>query len=171
MTVGMVSREMVLEILSEVKDPELPMIDVVELGIVRDVIVDGDRIRVDITPTYSGCPAMQVIEREIVYTLESHGFDNVSVQTIFSPAWTTDWMTEAARERLKANGIAPPRHVADALGGISELVSLRRAKPTTECPFCGSANTVEKSEFGSTACKSIHFCNGCHQPFDHFKNF
>jgi Predicted metal-sulfur cluster biosynthetic enzyme len=99
MTVGMVSRELVLEILSEVKDPELPMIDVVELGIVRDVVVEGDQIRVDITPTYSGCPAMQVIEREIVYTLESHGFDNVTVRMIFSPAWTTDWMTEAARAR------------------------------------------------------------------------
>jgi ring-1,2-phenylacetyl-CoA epoxidase subunit PaaD len=171
MTAGMVSRELVLDILSEVKDPELPMIDVVELGIVRDVVIDRDEIRVDITPTYSGCPAMQVIEREIAYTLQSHGFDNVSVRTIFSPAWTTDWMTDAARERLKAHGIAPPGERSDSTGGIAQLVSLRRAKPTTECPFCGSPNTETKSEFGSTACKSIHFCNACHQPFDHFKSF
>ena len=163
------SRESILEILSEVKDPELPMIDVVELGIVRDVVFDGDQLVVDITPTYSGCPAMQVIEREIVETLNSHGFDDVRVRTIFSPAWTTDWMTEAARDRLKEHGIAPPGLVEHAGGGIAELVSLRRAKPTTACPFCGSANTGEKSEFGSTACKAIHFCKRCRQPFDYFK--
>ena len=165
------TRESVLEILAEVKDPELPMIDVVELGIVRDVSFDDGRLTVDITPTYSGCPAMQVIEREIVETLASHGFEGARIRTVYSPAWTTDWMTEAARARLKEHGIAPPHLVEQNSGGIAELVSLRRAKPTTACPFCGSANTAEKSEFGSTACKSIHFCNSCHQPFDHFKAF
>ncbi len=166
-----VSRELILEILSEVKDPELPMIDVVELGIVRDVSFERGEVIVDITPTYSGCPAMQVIEREIVHMLESHGFDDVRVRTTFSPAWTTDWMTEGARQRLKEHGIAPPHAVDHAQGTIAELVSIRRAKPATACPFCGSGNTQERSEFGSTACKSIHFCNGCHQPFDHFKSF
>lgn len=160
----------ILEILREVKDPEIPMIDVVELGIVRDVIIDGDEVRVDITPTYSGCPAMQVIEREIVSTLHSHGFGNARVNTIYSPAWTTDWITPEAREKLRAYGIAPPTGRSD-FGGIAELVSIRRARPTTECPFCGSANTETRSEFGSTACKSIHYCNSCHQPFDHFKAF
>ena len=165
------TRESVLEILAEVKDPELPMIDVVELGIVRDVSFDDGHLTVDITPTYSGCPAMRVIEREIVATLASHGFEEARVRTVYSPAWTTDWMTEEARQRLKEHGIAPPGPVEHEGGGIAELVSLRRAKPTTACPFCGSANTVEKSEFGSTACKSIHFCNSCHQPFDRFKPF
>lgn len=158
------------EFLREVKDPELPMIDIVELGIVRDVVVSGDEVRVDVTPTYSGCPAMQVIEQDIVTTLGAHGFGSVRVNTIYSPAWTTDWISEETKQKFRDYGIAPPR-VTNDTGGIAELVSLRRARPTIDCPFCGSANTVEKSEFGSTACKSIHFCNSCHQPFDHFKAF
>ncbi|MDO8501384.1 MAG: 1,2-phenylacetyl-CoA epoxidase subunit PaaD [Gemmatimonadaceae bacterium] len=166
-----VTKEAILEILSEVKDPELPMIDVVELGIVRDVVLDAEGIHVDVTPTYSGCPAMQVIEREIVYMLNSHGFENVTVHTIFSPPWTTDWLSEATRRKLRDHGIAPPYLAAQAGSDIGELVSLRRARPAVECPFCGSPNTEEKSEFGSTACKAIHYCNNCHQPFDHFKAF
>jgi ring-1,2-phenylacetyl-CoA epoxidase subunit PaaD len=163
-------RSGILELLREVKDPELPMIDIVELGIVRDVVLEGDSVRVDVTPTYSGCPAMQVIEREIVTTLAAHGFPDVTVHTVYSPAWTTDWMSDETKQKFRDYGIAPPR-MTSSMGGIAELVSLRRARPTVDCPFCGSANTVEKSEFGSTACKSIHFCNGCHQPFDHFKAF
>lgn len=164
------TRESVLDILTEVKDPELPMIDVVELGIVRDVLVNDGHLTVEITPTYSGCPAMQVIEKEILSTLTAHGFEDAKIRTIYSPAWTTDWMTAEAREKLRAHGIAPPGTRRDS-EGIEELVSLRRAKPTTGCPFCGSVNTVQKSEFGSTACKAIHFCNSCHQPFDSFKAF
>jgi ring-1,2-phenylacetyl-CoA epoxidase subunit PaaD len=165
-----VTREDILAILREVKDPEIPFIDVVELGIVRDVALEGDALRVDITPTYSGCPAMQVIEREIGEVLASHGFGDVRVRTIYSPAWTTDWMSEETKEKFRSYGIAPPSG-ASSSPGIEELVSLRRARPTVACPFCGSANTVEKSEFGSTACKSIHFCSSCHQPFDAFKAF
>ncbi|MEO8193615.1 MAG: 1,2-phenylacetyl-CoA epoxidase subunit PaaD [Gemmatimonadales bacterium] len=164
------ARENILEILTEVKDPELPMIDIVELGIVRDVALDGDQLRVDVTPTYSGCPAIQVIEQDIVTTLHAHGFDNVRVNTVLSPAWTTDWLSDATKQKLRDNGIAPPGSVAET-GGIAELVSLRRARASVECPFCGSSNTQEKSEFGSTACKAIHYCDSCHQPFDHFKSF
>ena len=164
------TREEILGILTEVKDPELPMIDVVELGIVRDVAFVQDGIRIDVTPTYSGCPAIEVIVRDIVTTLESHGFDNVSVRTILSPAWTTDWLSAETKQKFRDHGIAPPQPVSDA-DGISVLVGLRRAKPTVACPFCGSSNTVVKSEFGSTACKAIHFCNSCHQPFDQFKAF
>ena len=170
MTGATATRESVLELLTEVKDPELPMIDVVELGVVRDVTFENGTVRVDITPTYSGCPAIRVIEREIVATLNSYGFDDVKVRTVYSPAWTTDWMTDATKEKFREHGIAPPGPVTES-GGVMELVSLRRARPTVECPFCRSANTIEKSEFGSTACKSIHFCNSCHQPFDHFKGF
>ena len=164
-------REEILTILAEVKDPEIPVIDIVELGIVRDVVFDDHGIRVDITPTYSGCPAMQVIEREIVSTLDAHGYANARVHTVYAPAWTTDWITDEAKTKLRDYGIAPPRGGSDSAGGIAELVSLRRAQPTVECPFCGSSNTATRSEFGSTACKSIHFCNSCHQPFDHFKAF
>jgi ring-1,2-phenylacetyl-CoA epoxidase subunit PaaD len=158
------------EMLRSVKDPEIPMIDIVELGIVRDVVLDGDAVRVDITPTYSGCPAMQVIEREIGDTLRTHGFTDVNVRTVYSPAWTTDWISDETKEKFREYGIAPPRGARES-GGIAELVSIRRAQPTTVCPFCGSSNTERKSEFGSTACKSIHYCNSCHQPFDHFKDF
>ncbi len=165
------TRDEIFRILAEVKDPELPMIDVVELGIVRNVSIDDGHVCVDITPTYSGCPAMQVIEREIVTTLASHGLADARIRMVYSPAWTTDWMTQGARDTLREHGIAPPHLVDQSGGGIMELVSIRRAKPATTCPFCGSANTAERSEFGSTACKSIHFCNSCHQPFDHFKPF
>jgi len=151
-------------------DPELPMIDVVELGIVRDVAVEGETVRVNITPTYSGCPALEVIEREIEQTLNAHGFGDVSIRTIYSPAWTTDWLSEETKQKLRDHGIAPPGLVEKA-AGIAELVSIRRVRSTVPCPFCGSSNTQEKSEFGSTACKAIHFCNACHQPFDHFKAF
>ena len=164
------SREQLLEILSQVKDPELPFIDIVELGVVRDVALEEGTVVVSITPTYSGCPAIQVIEQEAVAALRDHGFDEVRVRTVFSPAWSTDWMSEETKQKFRDNGIAPPQG-SSASGGIAELVSLRRARPTIECPYCGSSNTVEKSEFGSTACKSIHFCNGCHQPFDYFKAF
>ncbi len=146
------------------------MIDVVELGIVRDVVFEDDGVRIDVTPTYSGCPAIEMIVRDIVTALESRGFDNVSVRTILSPAWTTDWLSAETKQKFRDHGIAPPQPVSD-FGGIGELVSLRRAKPTVACPFCGSSNTELKSEFGSTACKAIHFCNSCHQPFDQFKAF
>lgn len=153
-----------LEILREVKDPELPALDIVELGIVRGVEMTGDTVMVEITPTYSGCPALKMIEDEIVVALRGHGYPNVSVTTSYSPAWSTDWLSDATKEKLREAGIAPP-HAVEA----EPLVTLSRAKRTVECPFCGSINTEEKSEFGSTACKAIHFCNACHQPFDRFK--
>jgi ring-1,2-phenylacetyl-CoA epoxidase subunit PaaD len=159
--------EEVLAILHEVKDPEVPVIDVVELGIVRGVELAGDRVIVKVTPTYSGCPATQVIEREIAATLRRHGFEEVEVRTVFHPPWTSDWITEEGREKLRAYGIAPPGPVEEAelvtLGGLS------RPSRTVSCPYCGSADTRRESEFGSTACKSIHVCRSCRQPFEHFK--
>lgn len=164
------TREQLLDILREVKDPELPFIDVVELGVVRDVVIDGGRVRVDITPTYSGCPAIQVIEREVGEALRAQGFEDVEVRTVLTPSWTTDWMSDDTRRKFREHGIAPPGAVAASVG-IQELISIGHARKTAECPYCGSSNTTEKSEFGSTACKSIHFCNSCHQPFDSFKAF
>jgi ring-1,2-phenylacetyl-CoA epoxidase subunit PaaD len=167
--VALPTREELLEILTEIKDPELPVIDIVELGIVRDVVVSGDSVRVDVTPTYSGCPALQVIEHDIVEVLRGSGFSEVKVKNVFSPAWTTDWLSEKTKEKLREYGIAPPS--GSAVTSAAELVTIRRSKPTVECPYCESRNTEEKSEFGSTACKAIHYCNSCHQPFDYFKSF
>ena len=164
-----VARESLLDLLSSIKDPELPVVDIVELGIVRDIIVDGDSVQVDVTPTYSGCPAMQVIEQDIVQALEADGFTNVKVRYVFSPPWTTDWLSDRTKTKLRESGIAPPMAIEGA--EMNDLVTLRRTRKTISCPYCGSANTEVKSEFGSTACKAIHYCNSCHQPFDYFKDF
>ncbi len=162
---GVTSREQeVLEILRQVKDPEVPVIDVVELGIVRGVDLEGDRVTVRITPTYSGCPAMRAIEQEIEAALHRHGIVDVTVKTVFSPPWTTDWMTGAAREKLRIYGIAPPGPAE-----VQPLVQLGAPPRPIPCPYCGSRNTTRASEFGATACKSIHYCHGCQQPFEHFK--
>ena len=163
------SRESLLDLLSSIKDPELPVVDIVELGIVRDIVVDGDSAEVVVTPTYSGCPAMQVIEQDIVQALEGDGFKSVKVRYVFSPPWTTDWLSERTKAKLREAGIAPPTAVDSS--EANDLVTLRRMRKTIDCPYCGSANTAERSEFGSTACKAIHYCNSCHQPFDYFKDF
>ncbi|MDA1081691.1 MAG: phenylacetate-CoA oxygenase subunit PaaJ [Gemmatimonadetes bacterium] len=157
------NKESVLAILDTVKDPEVPVLSVVELGIVRDVEFDGDAVTVVLTPTYSGCPAMQTIEDDILAALNAAGIAGASVRTVFTPAWTTDWIPSAAREKLRAYGIAPPGH-----SGVHSPVQLRRREPVV-CPFCGSPNTAERSEFGSTACKALHYCNACTQPFEEFK--
>ncbi|MBA3645653.1 MAG: phenylacetate-CoA oxygenase subunit PaaJ [Gemmatimonadaceae bacterium] len=154
-----------LEILRTVKDPEIPVLDVVELGVVRDVREESGKVVVEITPTYSGCPALQMMEDEIIAALKAGGFPDVEVRKVYSPAWTTDWMSAESKAKLKAYGVAPP-HVREA----EPLIVLERARHTVACPYCGSSNTEEKSEFGSTACKSINFCNSCHQPFDSFKS-
>lgn len=150
--------------LGEVMDPEVPVLSVVDLGVVRDVRVDGGEVEVDITPTYSGCPALEVMEREIVSALVRAGASRVEVNTVYSPAWTTDWMSESARERLRAYGIAPPGPRDD-----DELIPLRRRVLSVACPYCGSSRTELRSAFGSTACKAIHYCNACRQPFEEFK--
>jgi len=160
------TREAVYEILGTVMDPEIPVISVVELGIIRDAVVEGDLVRVTVTPTYSGCPAMHEIEADIRSALLAHGARTVVVDTMYAPAWTTDWIGPEAREKLRAYGIAPPGR-AEPQG----LITLTRAPQPVACPFCGSTDTRLQSEFGSTACKAIHVCRSCHQPFDEFKAF
>ncbi|HVT40546.1 MAG TPA: 1,2-phenylacetyl-CoA epoxidase subunit PaaD [Gemmatimonadaceae bacterium] len=160
------SRDEILGILHAVKDPEVPVLSVVELGIVRDVIVEGDVVTVRITPTYSGCPAMHEIERDIVGALEAQGITGAVVELVYAPAWTTDWIGADAREKLRAAGIAPP-----GPADHGAVITLARRRATVHCPYCGSASTQLKSEFGSTACKAIHVCNACDQPFDEFKAF
>lgn len=153
-----------MSILDEVMDPEVPVLSVVELGIIRDVAMDGDSATVTVTPTYSGCPAMPVIEQDIRAALTAHGVERVEVRTSFSPAWTTDWMSAEAREKLRAYGIAPP-----GPADHDAPIAIGRRRPPVRCPYCGSAGTQLRSEFGSTACKSIHVCGSCRQPFEEFK--
>ena len=162
--------------LEGVPDPEVPVISVVELGIVRGVRVEPDgAVAVTITPTYSGCPAMREIERDVRAALEGRGWGPISIETVYAPAWTTEWMSDAAREKLRAYGIAPPR-----AGGGTALVTLRRAPRAgrtfaaaeaapVPCPRCGSADTRLQSAFGSTACKALHACRACGEPFEEFK--
>lgn len=156
-------REAILRWLDDVKDPEVPVLSIRELGVLRDVEVVGDEVVVVMTPTYSGCPAMHAMEADVVQTLARHGVPNVRVKTIYAPAWTTDWMSDEAKAKLEAYGIAPPGRVES-----DDLVPLRRRTPVA-CPYCHSVKTIVRSEFGSTACKAILFCNGCRQPFELFK--
>lgn len=153
-------------ILDGVKDPEIPVVSVVELGIVRGVSVNGEHVTVTITPTYSGCPAMREIEQDIRTALADEGIPHVTIDTVHAPAWTTEWIGTDAREKLRQYGIAPPGAVER--GG---LVALTRRRAAVVCPHCGSHDTELRSEFGSTACKAIHVCNSCREPFDEFKAF
>ncbi len=155
--------EKIIGLLKEIPDPEIPAINIVEMGIVRDVEFIDDELVIKITPTYSGCPAMKAIEDDIVAELKSKGFENASVKKIYSPAWSTDWLTEEAKGKLKEYGIAPPEGKAE-----DEFYRDIIAKPI-ECPYCDSRETKLTSQFGSTACKSLHYCNSCQQPFEHFK--
>lgn len=150
----------------EVLDPEVPVLSVVDLGIVRDVREEGGTVVVDVTPTYSGCPAMQVIERDIIDALTRAGAAEVRVNTVYQPVWTTDWISADARERLRAYGIAPPSGVAPA---STELVALQRRADVVSCPRCASRRTELRSEFGSTACKAIYYCPDCAEPFEYLK--
>jgi ring-1,2-phenylacetyl-CoA epoxidase subunit PaaD len=156
--------------LDDVKDPEVPVLSVVELGIVRDVRVEERGVVVTVTPTYSGCPAMREIEQEIVRALSARGVEHVRLETVYAPAWTTDWMSDAAKQKLVAYGIAAPGRVDVAPNVIP--IRARRAKPdaaSVPCPYCGSHDTELRSFYGSTACKAIQFCRACQQPFEEFK--
>ena len=150
------------KIAADLPDPELPVVTIADLGILRDVSEDDQgRVHVQITPTYSGCPAMETISEDLVDALTAAGYLHVDVEFVLSPAWTTDWMTEQGRAKLAAHGIAPPTGPAGAGPVPLEL--------TVRCPNCGGADTRESSRFGSTACKSLWVCRSCREPFDHFK--
>lgn len=163
---AVLTRAQVLDWLEDVKDPEVPVLSVVELGVVRDATIDAEgAVTVTVTPTYSGCPAMRVIEESIRDALLLRGAAHVTVTTVFAPAWTTDWIPEAARAKLEAYGIAPPGPASRD----TELVPLRRAGAAPRCPFCKSPRTTLRSEFGSTSCKALWHCADCTQPFEAFK--
>ncbi|KQV90884.1 phenylacetate-CoA oxygenase subunit PaaJ [Massilia sp. Root351] len=180
-----VTAEQVWAWLAEVADPEIPVISVVDLGIVRDVAVaEGGACTVTITPTYSGCPAMQVIADAVTDALRERGIAQVDLRTQLSPAWTTDWMSEEGKAKLKGYGIAPPaQQVVDISGlrrgasGTADLAAGLRAnikrgaiaRPKVVCPHCGSSHTENTSQFGSTPCKALYKCLDCREPFDYFK--
>lgn len=151
----------VRDVAAAVPDPELPMISIGELGVLRDVTVaDDGHVVVEITPTYSGCPAMDAIRADVLDRLRLHGWDDAEVRLVLSPPWTTDWITPEGREKLHAAGIAPP---GPSAGGAVALPL------TVRCPHCGSPDTREVSRFGSTACKSLWTCRSCLEPFEHVK--
>ena len=149
----------VREVLASVHDPEIPVLTIEDLGVLRDVAVDGSHVTVTITPTYSGCPAMDEIRADIVTALAAAGLDDAEVRTELAPAWTTEWMTAAGKEKLREYGIAPPGQLLLQIG----------RRPEIACPQCGSTDTEEMARFASTSCKSMWRCRSCREPFDHFK--
>jgi ring-1,2-phenylacetyl-CoA epoxidase subunit PaaD len=158
------TKEHIYEALSEIPDPEIPVISITDLGVIRDVTITGDTsIELNITPTYSGCPAMQQIDADVRKKLGEKGFKDIKINTVYSPPWTTDWINDAAKERLREYGIAPPEHSTEDkswLTGKDKMIS---------CPRCKSNNTKLISQFGSTACKALYQCQDCLEPFDYFK--
>ncbi|WP_169580908.1 MULTISPECIES: 1,2-phenylacetyl-CoA epoxidase subunit PaaD [Microbacterium] len=149
------------QVAATVVDPEVPVLTIEDLGVLRDVSVSGDTVTVTITPTYSGCPAVDAIRDDVVLALTDAGFRDVDVRLTLSPAWTTDWMSDAGKEKLHAYGIAPPTGRA-AVGPIRVALAVK-------CPRCGSLDTRELARFGSTSCKALYECRACLEPFDHFK--
>lgn len=158
-TADTISINQVRAILEEVADPEIPVLSITDLGIIRGIQFNDDELEIFISPTYTGCPAMDMIAMNIKLALAEHGYKKIKLTTILSPAWTTDWMSEEGKRKLKQYGIAPPLSQADRDGHRGNI----------QCPQCNSINTRLISEFGSTACKSLYQCNDCREPFDYFK--
>jgi ring-1,2-phenylacetyl-CoA epoxidase subunit PaaD len=163
-TTATIPVEKIRSILHEVMDPEVPVLSVIDLGIIRDIVIHDNETEIVITPTYSGCPAMDTISMNIRISLLSHGFEHIKITTILSPAWTTDWMSEEGKQKLKEYGIAPPNPKRSVC--TTELFAANEA---IQCPHCNSYHTHRISEFGSTACKALYQCDDCKEPFDYFK--
>ena len=155
------SRDEILRWLGQVPDPEIPVLSITDLGIVRDVEI-GERVIVALAPTYSGCPATEVIEKSVLDALQDHGIDDVEIKRVLSPPWTTDWITDEGRDKLRDYGIAPPEKGAGKR-------ALLRGERQVACPRCASTATELVSEFGSTACKASYRCSECLEPFEYFK--
>jgi ring-1,2-phenylacetyl-CoA epoxidase subunit PaaD len=155
-------------IAAAVPDPELPMVTVADLGILRDVATEGDRLVVTITPTYSGCPALSEIARDLRRRLAASGYAEVTVRTALAPGWSSDWITVEGRRKLSAAGIAPP-HAAPARSGPVPLTLSVKGREPVACPRCGSAVTTQTAAFGATACKALYRCESCREPFEYVK--
>lgn len=161
---NLINAQNIWKILSTIPDPEVPVISIVDLGIVRDIKITSNEVEIIITPTYTGCPAMDMISTSIKAVLENEGFSKVKVTSVLSPAWTTDWMSEEGKQKLMAYGIAPPNKKQ-----IVCTTDLFIQDEAVACPRCSSYNTILVSRFGSTACKALYKCNDCKEPFDYFK--
>jgi len=156
------------QIAESVPDPELPMLTLADLGILRDITLDGDHVTVSLTPTYSGCPAMHEMRRDVSDRLIAGGFDDVEVRTVLSPPWSTNFISPAGRRKLAEAGIAPPRSRPKVNGGPIPLTLYARS-PDIDCPACGSADTERTAAFSGTACKDLYRCRACAEPFEHVK--
>lgn len=156
-----VTEPLVWEALAEVKDPEIPVVSLVEMGIVRQVSIDGDAVTITMTPTFSGCPALEVMQRDVRQAVAALGVADVAVEMALSPPWTSDWITPEGRAKLKSFGLTPPPPHEGRL-------AVTFFEPAA-CPYCDSHNTTLKNSFGPTLCRSIHYCNDCQQPFEQFK--
>lgn len=156
------------EVVARVVDPEMPMLTLADLGVVRDVVVDGDAVAVTITPTYSGCPAIEEMRDDLRASLTGAGYGPVEVRTVLSPAWSTDWISDDGRRKLAEAGIAPPGPVARRAGGPVPL-TLTPATSSVRCPNCGAPATEEFSRFGPTPCTALRRCPSCREPFEHMK--
>ena len=152
-----------MSLLEQVADPEIPVLTVLDMGIIRDVKLSEDVLEICITPTYSGCPAMDMIAVDIRSVLQENGYDNVKITIVLNPPWTTEWMSEEGKNKLKKYGIAPPE------GAIIDKSTLFAEPKKIQCPQCESRNTLMLSQFGSTACKALYQCKDCKEPFDYFK--
>lgn len=161
------SLDLARRVAAEVTDPEMPMLTLADLGVLREVAQDGGRLTVTITPTYSGCPAMATMRDDLVRRLADHGFDRVDVRVSLTPAWSTDWISERGRQALRAHGISAPGPAPRHDGPVP--LSLAPTRRQLTCPRCGSADVRLTSEFGATACKAMYRCSGCLEPFDHVK--
>ncbi len=160
----MQTKENIYSLLSEIPDPEIPVISIVELGVIRDVRFSDDKnIEITLTPTYSGCPAMKQMEDDVKKKLTDNGFENVKINTVYNPAWTTDWLSTEAKIKLQQYGIAPPEE------STNDKSFLTGKTKNITCPRCKSTNTHLVSQFGSTACKALYKCNDCLEAFDYFK--
>jgi ring-1,2-phenylacetyl-CoA epoxidase subunit PaaD len=155
------TKEEIFSILSAIKDPEIPVMSIYEMGMLRDVLITDAGYEVILTPTYSGCPAMGIIEADIRMMLETNNVRPATVKLVFDPAWTTDWISDTAKEKLRRYGIAPPLHSSCNQDVFNNNI--------IKCPQCGSTDTVMISRFGATACKCMYKCNDCKEPFEYFK--
>lgn len=156
------TQQEILDWLNEIPDPEIPVISIVELGVIRNVAQNGEVLEITLTPTYSGCPAMKPMEEDVIKKMKEKGFQQVKILTVYDPAWTTDWINEAARKKLQDYGIAPPEGTKDKSALLGEPKSVT-------CPRCKSKNSEMVSQFGSTACKALYKCKDCLEVFDYFK--
>jgi ring-1,2-phenylacetyl-CoA epoxidase subunit PaaD len=162
---GVSAEQKAWDIAATVCDPEIPVLTIADLGILRDVQVTQDAVRVTITPTYSGCPAMDAIRDDLKAAFAKEGYASVDVDLVLAPAWTTDWMTDAGKAKLQEYGIAPPSGMSNAARHAGPI----RLTMAVKCPQCSSLNTKELTRFGSTSCKALYVCQDCKEPFDYFK--